>query len=89
MLLHVSEQPDIARFEPRASEYATGLVVWAIEERRLCNYLVPRECPRVTYYAGADTTAADVERFRKAAPRPEATPVAKPDPRRSARVDPR
>jgi len=68
MLFHMSEEPDIARFEPRASEYATGLVVWAIDERRLCNYLVPRECPRVTYYAGADTTATDVDRFLGSSP---------------------
>jgi Family of unknown function (DUF6886) len=68
MLFHVSEQSDIARFEPRASEYVTGLVVWAIEGRRLCNYLVPRECPRVTYYAGPDTAAADVERFLGSSP---------------------
>lgn len=63
MLFHISEESGITRFEPRASEYAAGLVVWAIEERRLCNYLVPRECPRVTYYAGVSATAADVERF--------------------------
>ena len=63
MLFHVSEEADIARFEPRASPYASGPVVWAIAERRLCNYLLPRDCPRVTYYAGADTTPADVERF--------------------------
>jgi hypothetical protein len=68
MLFHMSEEPDIARFEPRASEYATGLVVWAIDERRLCNYLVPRECPRVTYYAAADTTATDVDRFLGSSP---------------------
>jgi hypothetical protein len=68
MLFHISEESDIARFEPRASEHATGLVVWAIEERRLCNYLVPRDCPRVTYYAGADATAADVERFLGSSP---------------------
>lgn len=68
MLFHISEESDIARFEPRASEYATGLVVWAIDECRLCNYLVPRECPRVTYYAGADTTAADVDRFLGSSP---------------------
>ena len=68
MLFHMSEEPDIARFEPRASEYATGLVVWAIDERRLCTYLVPRECPRVTYYAGADTTATDVDRFLGSSP---------------------
>jgi hypothetical protein len=63
MLFHVSEESGIARFEPRASEYTAGLVVWAIEEPRLCNYLVPRECPRVTYYAGVGATSADVERF--------------------------
>ena len=63
MLFHISEESDIARFEPRPSEYTSDLVVWAIEGRRLCNYLLPRDCPRVTYYAGADSTAADVERF--------------------------
>ena len=68
MLFHISEEPGITRFEPRASEYATGLVVWAIEEPRLCNYLVPRECPRVTYYAGAGTTAADAQRFLGSSP---------------------
>ena len=63
MLFHISEESDIARFEPRPSEYAADLVVWAIEGRRLYNYLVPRECPRVTYYAGPEAAAADVERF--------------------------
>jgi hypothetical protein len=63
MLFHVSEESDIARFEPRASEYAVEPVVWAIDELRLRNYLVPRDCPRVTYYAGRETTTADVERF--------------------------
>jgi uncharacterized protein DUF6886 len=68
MLFHISEESGITRFEPRASEYAAGLVVWAIEERRLCNYLVPRECPRVTYYAGVNTAAADVERLLGSSP---------------------
>ena len=63
MLFHVSEESGIERFEPRASEYAGAPVVWAIDSDRLRNYLVPRECPRVTYYAGPETTAADVERF--------------------------
>jgi hypothetical protein len=68
MLFHVSEESGIDRFEPRASEYASGLVVWAIDAPRLCNYLLPRECPRVTYYAGAETSAADVERFLGSSP---------------------
>jgi hypothetical protein len=68
MLFHVSEESGIARFEPRASEYANGMAVWAIEGRHLCNYLVPRECPRVTYYAGPDATTVDVERFLGSSP---------------------
>src|SRR5688572_1811468 len=68
MLFHISEQSDIERFEPRASQYTSGSVVWAIHVDRLCNYLVPRECPRVTYYAGKETTAADRERFLGSSP---------------------
>ena len=37
--------------------------MWAIDADHLRNYLLPRECPRVTYYAGPGTTAADVKRF--------------------------
>ena len=63
MLFHVSEQAGIELFEPRWSETAGAAVVWAIDADRLRNYLVPRECPRVTYYAGPQTVSADVERF--------------------------
>jgi hypothetical protein len=68
MLFHVSEASGIARFEPRASGYTSRPVVWAIDASRLCNYLVPRDCPRVTYYAGGETTPADVERFLGSSP---------------------
>jgi hypothetical protein len=68
MLFHISEEPGIGRFEPRLSEYVSEPVVWAIEADRVCNYLVPRECPRVTYYAGRKTTPADVERFLGSSP---------------------
>ena len=64
MLFHISEEPGIERFEPRPSPSHPEPVVWAINEERLPNYLLPRDCPRVTYYAHATTTAAaDVERF--------------------------
>jgi hypothetical protein len=63
LLFHISEEPGIELFEPRESEYSGGRLVWAIHEDRLCNYLVPRACPRVTFYAGPETTEADVERF--------------------------
>jgi len=68
MLFHVSEEAGIERFEPRESEYAAGPVVWAIDAERLRNYLLPRECPRVTYYAGRQTSTADVERFLGSSP---------------------
>jgi hypothetical protein len=62
MLFHISEDAGIERFEPRPSEYASEPVVWAIDSERLRNYLLPRDCPRVTYYAGDDAAAADIER---------------------------
>jgi hypothetical protein len=63
MLFHVSEQAGIERFEPRWSESAGQELVWAVDSDRLRNYLLPRECPRVTYYAGPQTVNADVEQF--------------------------
>ncbi len=68
MLFHISEESGIERFGPRPSDYTTESVVWAINAERLHNYLVPRDCPRVTYYAGRATTAADVARFLGSSP---------------------
>ena len=68
MLFHVSEEPGIKLFEPRASQYVEEPVVWAIDSDHLRNYLLPRECPRVTFYAGAKTTSADVDRFLGSSP---------------------
>jgi hypothetical protein len=63
MLFHVSEDGGIERFEPREIDGGTEPLVWAIDADRLRNYLVPRDCRRVTYYAGADTSHEDIERF--------------------------
>jgi len=63
VLFHVSEDPSIAEFVPRVSKHTASPVVWAVNSEKLRNYLVPRQCPRVTYYAGPETTAADTERF--------------------------
>ena len=38
-------------------------VVWAIDAEHLRNYLLPRDCPRVTYYRGRTSTKADVEQL--------------------------
>jgi hypothetical protein len=60
---HVSEEPGIALFEPRPIDASGESLVWAIDDSHLRNYLVPRECPRVTFGAGPRTTDADRERF--------------------------
>ena len=62
MLYHVSEQSGIERFEPRSVEGGEA-VVWAVDSERLRNYLLSRDCPRVTFNAGPDSTADDVQRF--------------------------
>ncbi len=36
-------------------------LVWAIDTAHLHNYLLPRDCPRVTFYAKDDTTPEDVK----------------------------
>jgi hypothetical protein len=66
-VFHFSERPDIARFEPRPPPAPRpgleGSMVWAIDEAHLQNYLLPRDCPRVTFYAVAESKPADIERL--------------------------
>jgi len=58
-LFHVSETPGIARFEPRPA--AEGVArVWAIEQRALSNYLLPRDCPRVCFRRGSATNPEEL-----------------------------
>ena len=66
-LFHISEEPDIDVFEPRIPlrddmDKSVGLV-WAIDEKRLPNFLFPRECPRVCYYITEKTSDSDKEAF--------------------------
>jgi hypothetical protein len=49
-LFHVSEDPSIRRFEPREHPRGGEPCVWAVDEAHLVNYLLPRDCPRVTFY---------------------------------------
>ena len=60
-LFHLSDRPDISIFRPRPSDYTDSAVVWAISETHLANYLLPRDCPRVTFRAAPDSTPADVD----------------------------
>lgn len=57
-IFHVSDAPGITRFEPRPDAQGRERV-WAIGDTRLHNYLLPRDCPRVTYYATDTTTEED------------------------------
>ena len=61
-IFHASETPDIRRFEPRPDAQGRERV-WAIGDTRLHNYLLPRDCPRVTYYATDTTSDADRSAF--------------------------
>jgi uncharacterized protein DUF6886 len=62
-LWHVSENPAITRFDPHVSATATSREprVWAVDTRHLPLYWFPRECPRATFWATPDTSAADTE----------------------------
>ena len=66
-LFHISENPNLEFFEPRpcpSDAYdIKGNVVFAISEILLHNYLFPRDCPRVTYYVGPNTSASDRNMF--------------------------
>ena len=66
-LFHVSEEANIEVFYPRTPnrndfDKTVGLV-WAIDEERLPNFLTPRDCPRVTYHIGKDTSECDKNKF--------------------------
>ena len=65
-VFHVSEEPNIEIFHPRPASAFTDLnkeVVFAVSETLLHNYLLPRDCPRVTYCAGQTTTEEDKKNF--------------------------
>ena len=62
-LFHVSEEDSIAVFAPRlppsTDSGVQGEVVWAVDDGHLPNYLLPRDCPRVTFSASEQTTSED------------------------------
>jgi hypothetical protein len=66
-LFHISEDPRIKIFEPLQAPFYPDLivqnVVFAINNTMLHNYLLPRDCPRVTFYEGAQTSRRDKKEF--------------------------
>lgn len=63
MFFHLSEAAGIEQLVPRIAQPGEEALVWAIDAEHLRNYLVPRDCPRVTFTAGPATTEADRARF--------------------------
>ena len=65
VLYHFSEEGDIARFTPRTLATRPGLpaAVWAIDEAHAPLYWLPRDCPRVAFWALPTSTAEDRARF--------------------------
>ena len=66
-LFHISGEPDIKIFHPRPSpqNYSSinGNVVFAVSESKLHNYLLPRDCPRVSYSLNSKTSGEDKIKF--------------------------
>lgn len=65
-LYHISDTPGIGLFEPRPAPAGAGIdedVVWGIDREHLANYLLPRDCPRVTFRATVRSSPEDVERL--------------------------
>jgi hypothetical protein len=64
-LFHASQDSTIQTFHPRPSTVApeAGPIVWAIAESHLPNYLLPRDCPRVTFGLCESTSDVDRRRF--------------------------
>ena len=66
-LYHISDKGGIGRFHPQpVTKHHVEKVkegVWAIEERLLHNYLLPRDCPRVTFYALPESHPEDVYKY--------------------------
>ena len=62
-LYHISETPDIKEFVPQPSHRKVKNLVWAISEDKLPNYLLPRDCPRVTFSPKDNSDPTDIKRL--------------------------
>lgn len=66
-LYHVSDNGTVEVFEPRDPPSPDAGVhdpsVWGVDDRHLVNYLLPRNCPRVTFYPVKESAKKDVNRL--------------------------
>jgi hypothetical protein len=65
MLYHFSEEDNIEIFQPRKHpSFPDRLpMVWAIDEERSPLYLLPRDCPRIGFWATPETSDDDCEKY--------------------------
>jgi hypothetical protein len=62
-LFHISEKPNIREFVPQLSKRKDKKLVWAITEDKLSHYLLPRDCPRVTFFPKDNSDPVDIKRL--------------------------
>src|SRR5438105_15692085 len=62
-LFHFSEDPTITKFVPRSVSTDGESMVWGIDAEHAPNYYFPRDCPRVCFAIGANSTPDDIERL--------------------------
>ncbi|WP_440603493.1 DUF6886 family protein [Bacillus sp. GB_SG_008] len=66
-IFHVSEESHIQVFQPRIPTRTdldpTKGLVWAIDDKCLPNFLTPRNCPRVCYHIGPNTSEIDKQTY--------------------------
>ncbi len=66
-LFHISEDPTIEVFEPRLPSSENSKIsvpaVWATDNEHLYNYLVPRDCPRVSFHRLPSSTEDDLTQY--------------------------
>jgi hypothetical protein len=66
-LYHISDKPGIKLFDPRPAPHPSakqkGLMVWAVDFEHLHNYLLPRDCPRVTFFITPESDPKDIKRL--------------------------
>jgi hypothetical protein len=65
-LYHFSEDPNIELFRPhiaKTSAIQDEALVWSIDEWHAPMYFLPRDCPRICFWAGQNTTLEDRKRW--------------------------
>jgi len=65
MFYHFSEDPNITVFNPRVAASYPDLppLVWAIDKEHAPLYFFPRDCPRIAFWKGQESSRRDCERF--------------------------